>query len=100
MSKIYRLTKNQLEETYVEGHLTLAETAAALGSSIPTVARYMALYNIPRRKKGAPPAEVEQARRDRKALFKTLYADGFTLAEIGDRFDLSRQRVHMILKDA
>ncbi len=92
------ITKTDLKRAYVKQGLTLEETAVALGVSMPSVVRYMARYNIPRRHQGARTSQEIAAitERDRKVV--ELHAEGWSMIKIADRFGISRQRVHTIIK--
>ena len=91
------LTKEQVEEFYVHGQMTTAETAAALGVSEPTLLRYMRKFGIEGRRRGIGP-QAEEAFGERDALIKKHRDAGWSLGRIADKFQISKQRVSIILK--
>lgn len=91
------LTKEQVEEFYTHGQMTIEECCRQLGVSKPTFVRYMKLYNVEGRQVGGYDKETMGLYADRDEAIRKHRAAGWSYAKIGDKFRLSRQRVHAIL---
>ena len=79
---------------YLKG-FTLQEVGAKLGRSAPWVRSRLVELGVPRRHRGARGPLGRTVKLYREAL--DLRNRGLTLAEIGKRNGVSRQRIHQIL---
>lgn len=91
------LTKEQIEEFYVHGGMSLKAASEALGVSEPTLIRYMKKFGMKGRTTKRPPAFME-AYAGRDALIQKHYETGWSMNRIADKFQISKQRVSIILK--
>jgi len=73
---------------------TLADCAQERGMCLKTIAYRLEILGIPRRRTGPPCGDRSPARTKE---IRALRRGGMTLAEIGFRFNLTRQRVHHLV---
>jgi len=85
-----RLVLDALQTFAASGH-TIEETAEAVGLSYPAVSRYARRYGLKFIRGGL-------TRNDERSIeMASLYKSGRTLNEIGQKFELTRERVRQII---
>lgn len=92
------LTKEQVIDAYLEKGMTIHEAAAFLGVGPATFERYLRRFGIERRRQGTLGKKTGAPYQKRDAMLMRDFEAGKPVAEIADKFRLSRQRVHVILK--
>jgi hypothetical protein len=78
-----------------EEGLTMSQAAESIGSSYNYVAKFSSFHDIKFVRQVRCDAKCSPG--DREERMKSLYSDGKTLAEIGQEFNLTRERVRQIL---